>query len=393
MKTAASTTILALALAVTASARPFVPILARMPARIPTEFYARDSATLPSLAAQAKELNTKFDGLRLADACTTGEKACVQGTSATCVDGQWDGDDCPNGMRCFALPNLSQNAVVLTCTSKTDAKSRIDAAAGAASPMEAAADGECPDETDAPSSTDGSAPSSTDAGAPAYTPTAAPAGAGGADNDNDDDEDCPAENDDDNNDAGAGAQGADDSCDEDNDDAPSTTTVVPSSSDAAGSAGIPVATAPSSDAPLPTTDAPLPTTTDAPLPTTTAAPEPIETVTSVVIILPPQTLGGSRTTTTLTPQEASAVLSSLGLSTGLHTSTTLVQPSQTPVPVDGGYDYPESGTTTTGAPASTATAAGDDGEFITPILSVPGASEGAASSATVSGAPPLVTIV
>lgn len=45
-----------------------------------------------------------FRDIRLADQCTTGTKACVEGGLMTCNQGRWVGAHCPGSQQCFAVP-------------------------------------------------------------------------------------------------------------------------------------------------------------------------------------------------------------------------------------------------------------------------------------------------
>jgi len=88
---------------------------------------ALDNATLLLNGQQALVLNCQFQSLQLSDPCNTGDTACIQGATATCVNGTWQTLPCPSSKSCFALPNVRTNGTFIACTSPNNAASIIAA--------------------------------------------------------------------------------------------------------------------------------------------------------------------------------------------------------------------------------------------------------------------------
>ncbi|TFK41509.1 hypothetical protein BDQ12DRAFT_710592 [Crucibulum laeve] len=90
---------------------------------------ALDAATLLRNGQTAQQLNTQFSSLKITDACNAGEQACVEGSIATCTDGKWDTSKgrCAKSQECFAIPSVSKEGTNLTCTSEKSALSIITA--------------------------------------------------------------------------------------------------------------------------------------------------------------------------------------------------------------------------------------------------------------------------
>ncbi|KAF9003364.1 hypothetical protein BDQ17DRAFT_1356079 [Cyathus striatus] len=88
-----------------------------------------DANTLLSNAQQAQKANAQFAALKATDPCTNGEEACLSNSIAQCVNGTWDTtqDRCLKSQSCFALPNVNQEGIILSCTSERKALSVISA--------------------------------------------------------------------------------------------------------------------------------------------------------------------------------------------------------------------------------------------------------------------------
>ncbi|EIW79293.1 hypothetical protein CONPUDRAFT_83555 [Coniophora puteana RWD-64-598 SS2] len=78
----------------------------------------------------AQKQNAQFASLTTSSSCTEGENACVQGSFAQCVDGNFETSSCGSGLTCAALPLVNSQGTSVTCTTTADAASRI-AATGA----------------------------------------------------------------------------------------------------------------------------------------------------------------------------------------------------------------------------------------------------------------------
>jgi hypothetical protein len=78
----------------------------------------------------AQKLNAKFAGLTPASTCTAGEDACIGGQFAQCVGTSFVSTPCGAGTECFALPLVNKPGTSVTCTTQSDAVTRI-AATGA----------------------------------------------------------------------------------------------------------------------------------------------------------------------------------------------------------------------------------------------------------------------
>ncbi|KAI9511630.1 hypothetical protein F5148DRAFT_261551 [Russula earlei] len=84
-----------------------------------------DNATLLLNGQQALVLNCQFQSLQKNDPCITGQTACIQGESATCVNSTWQTLPCPSSKSCFALPQVRTNGTFIACTSPNNAASII----------------------------------------------------------------------------------------------------------------------------------------------------------------------------------------------------------------------------------------------------------------------------
>ncbi|KAF8347704.1 proline-rich protein [Amanita rubescens] len=78
----------------------------------------------------AQKLNAKFAGLTPESTCTAGENACIGGKFAQCVGTSFVSTPCGAGTECFALPLVNKPGTSVTCTTQSDAVTRI-AATGA----------------------------------------------------------------------------------------------------------------------------------------------------------------------------------------------------------------------------------------------------------------------
>ncbi|KAK7439368.1 hypothetical protein VKT23_017592 [Stygiomarasmius scandens] len=77
---------------------------------------------------QAQQLNAAFQNLTVDDACSTGDRACISGDLAECVDDKWQTSSCPGTQQCFALPSVKKEGVInISCTSERSALSLISA--------------------------------------------------------------------------------------------------------------------------------------------------------------------------------------------------------------------------------------------------------------------------
>jgi len=75
----------------------------------------------------AQQLNAKFATLTPESQCSVGELACVQSAFAQCVEGKFVSTPCATGTICAALPLVNKSGTVITCTTESDAISRIQA--------------------------------------------------------------------------------------------------------------------------------------------------------------------------------------------------------------------------------------------------------------------------
>jgi len=78
----------------------------------------------------AQQLNSQFAQLDASSSCQEGENACVNGQFAQCVSGAFVLQQCAASTQCFALPLVNSAGTSITCTTQSDALSRI-AATGA----------------------------------------------------------------------------------------------------------------------------------------------------------------------------------------------------------------------------------------------------------------------
>ncbi|ESK94896.1 carbohydrate-binding module family 19 protein [Moniliophthora roreri MCA 2997] len=85
---------------------------------------ALDAGFLQSNGQQAQEMNLAYQSLTVEDKCSAGQTACIDGAVAQCTSsGKWNLSVCPKEEeRCFALPSLKQSGVVTaTCTTEKTA--------------------------------------------------------------------------------------------------------------------------------------------------------------------------------------------------------------------------------------------------------------------------------
>ncbi|KAF9457158.1 hypothetical protein BDZ94DRAFT_1203254 [Collybia nuda] len=90
---------------------------------------ALDNATLLKNGQAAQKLNTLFQAIKETDPCTNEDKACISGGVAVCVQGKWktSGGQCSATQKCFALPSVREAGTLVTCTSEKSALSAIEA--------------------------------------------------------------------------------------------------------------------------------------------------------------------------------------------------------------------------------------------------------------------------
>jgi hypothetical protein len=74
----------------------------------------------------AQQLNAKFATLSEDSPCEAGENACIGTKFAQCVGGKFSSTSCGSDpLTCAALPLVNSPGTSITCTTKTDAESRI----------------------------------------------------------------------------------------------------------------------------------------------------------------------------------------------------------------------------------------------------------------------------
>lgn len=102
------------------------------------------SSFLLSNGQKAQQQNAQFAALTASDSCdgafprltdsslthvvlsvAEGAEACVGGDFAQCVDGAWVTQSCGSTLQCFALPLVNSAGTSITCTTQSDAASRI----------------------------------------------------------------------------------------------------------------------------------------------------------------------------------------------------------------------------------------------------------------------------
>ncbi|KAI0708711.1 hypothetical protein C8Q72DRAFT_790776 [Fomitopsis betulina] len=83
------------------------------------------SSFLLSNGQKAQQQNAQFAALTASDSCDEGAEACVGGDFAQCVDGAWVTQSCGSTLQCFALPLVNSAGTSITCTTQSDAASRI----------------------------------------------------------------------------------------------------------------------------------------------------------------------------------------------------------------------------------------------------------------------------
>ncbi|CAG8597694.1 8915_t:CDS:2 [Paraglomus occultum] len=79
----------------------------------------------------AQNLNDKFSKLTPNSPCTAGENACVNKGFAQCVGNTFQITQCAGGTQCFALPLVNKPGTSITCTTPSDAQTRISTALSA----------------------------------------------------------------------------------------------------------------------------------------------------------------------------------------------------------------------------------------------------------------------
>jgi hypothetical protein len=82
----------------------------------------------------AQKLNDDFKKLTPDSPCTAGENACVDGGFAQCVGNKFQVTQCAGGTSCFALPLVNKPGTSITCTTQSDADTRIATALGTNTP-------------------------------------------------------------------------------------------------------------------------------------------------------------------------------------------------------------------------------------------------------------------
>jgi len=75
----------------------------------------------------AQQLNSQFAQLNASSPCQEGENACVNGQFAQCVSGSFVLQQCAATTECLALPLVNSAGTTITCTTQSDAISRIAA--------------------------------------------------------------------------------------------------------------------------------------------------------------------------------------------------------------------------------------------------------------------------
>ncbi|KAI5120306.1 hypothetical protein M0805_005810 [Coniferiporia weirii] len=119
-----------------AAASGFPAAAAPPPAASPTSPASSSGSSSSSFALQnglaAQKLNAQFAELSASSACTPGQDACISGSFAQCVAGA-DGTGAfvltacneAAGLTCAALPLVNSPGTSITCTTSSDAVSRI----------------------------------------------------------------------------------------------------------------------------------------------------------------------------------------------------------------------------------------------------------------------------
>ncbi|KAF8067732.1 hypothetical protein FPV67DRAFT_1153321 [Lyophyllum atratum] len=88
-----------------------------------------DAATLLKNGQNAQKLNVAFQTMKETDPCTDEDKACMSEGVAVCRNGKWDAAQggCSKTQACFALPSVRETGTLVTCTSEKNALSAIQA--------------------------------------------------------------------------------------------------------------------------------------------------------------------------------------------------------------------------------------------------------------------------
>ncbi|TDL21993.1 hypothetical protein BD410DRAFT_803815 [Rickenella mellea] len=90
---------------------------------------ALDTSILKQNAQAAQSLNTAFKTLAVTDPCILDQTACISGRFAKCSANEtWQTQRCSKGLKCFALPSVTSQGTVETCTSEKNALSIMNAA-------------------------------------------------------------------------------------------------------------------------------------------------------------------------------------------------------------------------------------------------------------------------
>ncbi|KZT64581.1 hypothetical protein DAEQUDRAFT_732430 [Daedalea quercina L-15889] len=84
------------------------------------------SGFLLSNGQDAQQQNAQFASLTANSSCSEGTDACVNGEFAQCVSGAYMLQSCGSGLSCFALPLVNSAGTSVTCTTESDAASRIE---------------------------------------------------------------------------------------------------------------------------------------------------------------------------------------------------------------------------------------------------------------------------
>ncbi|KAH9829961.1 uncharacterized protein C8Q71DRAFT_384598 [Rhodofomes roseus] len=83
------------------------------------------SSFLLSNGQMAQQQNAQFATMTANDTCDEGTDACVSGQFAQCVSGSYVMQSCGASLSCFALPLVNKAGTSITCTTESDAASRI----------------------------------------------------------------------------------------------------------------------------------------------------------------------------------------------------------------------------------------------------------------------------
>jgi hypothetical protein len=81
-------------------------------------------------AEAAQHLNNVFQGMSESTPCSNMQKACINGSLATCTNGAFQLKKCSSGESCFVVPNTKISGTTTLCATEDDAKSVIQSAGG-----------------------------------------------------------------------------------------------------------------------------------------------------------------------------------------------------------------------------------------------------------------------